>query len=421
MPEIQYAVYEGMRVWGAYSNYWRARGSFNATPPASGSPPPPYYDLSQKLPTLRMRTWTLNQIVQEIQYHLLEAANGVAGTGMSDQVSIQSIISAVGYARDRFILDTHLPLSYHSVLGSPPPPDGMVSFNQNSAYVHRASWQDTSSGVWTSLWREDAWSLDKNNQQWTTQPGSPRTYSETENSPLKLQLSPPPLNTGTIEALTVDSLATPLTTANQTLQIPDEWSHAVKYGALSRLLSTENQIKDELRAQYTDQRYQQAMQFAKDARSILRLLCNGVPLPIDSITSLDAAKPYWRNHTGKPRTAGVLYDIVATSPGISDQTYGIAADVVQSAPLPTYNTGLVTDYIQMGQEDLEYLTKYVVHYLSFKCGGNEFKSSMAEYDAYLQGISLQGGVNKAKIRYFVPLFGQPQQEWAMKPDRVQVQ
>ena len=419
VPEIQYAVYEGMYVWGAFSNYWRSRGVFNAVPPTTGSPPPPYYDLSQQLPTLRTRTWTLTQMVQEIQYHLLEKPS-MTGVGMSGQISIQAILNAINYARDRFVLDARIPLTYHAVLGSPPPPDGMISFNQNSVYVHRTSWQDTFSSVWTSLWREDGWSLDKNNRLWTVTPGTPNSYSEAENSPLKLQLSPPPLNTGAVEAFTVDSLLVPLTSGSQTFQVPDEWVHAIKYCALARLLSTENQLKDMVRAEYADKRYQQSIEFTKDARSIIRVLCNSIPLPIDAITSLDAGKPYWRNQTGPPRIGGVMYDVLALSPGISDSTYGIAVDVVQAAPLPTYNASSATDNIQMGQEDLEYLTRYVVHYLSFKCGGNEFKSSMGEYDSFMQGVSLQKGVNKAKIRYFTPMMGQAQQEWAMKPDRLQV-
>jgi len=354
-------------------------------------------------------------MVQEIQYHLLENPSGVAGTGMSGQTTITAIINAIQYARDKFVLDADLPFSYHSVFGSPPPPNGMINELQNTAYVHRASWQDTFSGVWTSLWTEDAWSTDKADPLWPVKPGMPRTFSESENAPLKLQLSPPPLNTGTLEVFSVDTLATALTTANQTFQVPDEWVHAIKYGAMSRLFSTENQLKDPLRAEYCNQRYQQAMEFAKDARSIIRLVCNGTPLPIDSVTSLDAAQHTWRNQTGRPRVAGVLYDVVVVSPGVSDKIYGMAADVVQSAPLPTS-----TDPIQMGQEDLEYITKYALHYLSFKCGGNEFKSSMSEYDTYLTGISIQKGVNKAKIRYLTPLLGQAQQEWAMQPDRVGV-
>ncbi len=78
-PEKTLAVQEGLRVWGAYTNYWRGRGTFNLTVGV------PFYDLSVVLPTLRTRTWTLQQLTQDIQFALLEAANGTTGDGLVHQ------------------------------------------------------------------------------------------------------------------------------------------------------------------------------------------------------------------------------------------------------------------------------------------------------------------------------------------------
>jgi hypothetical protein len=62
------AIYEALRVWGAHTNYWRERGAFVLSPSA----PSPFYDLSTLLPTLRSRTWTLGQMVRDVQYMCLE-------------------------------------------------------------------------------------------------------------------------------------------------------------------------------------------------------------------------------------------------------------------------------------------------------------------------------------------------------------
>lgn len=375
--QVQQAINEALRVWGAYTNYWRERGTF-ATSPATT-----FYKMDTLLPVLRSRTWTLGQMVQDIQYMLQEAPNGISGAGMSGQVSIGNILLAIQYARDRFVRDVCFP--YSITANTPPtPPDGMVTFPANIAYVHRVGWKDAWTGTWTNLWRQDAWATDHNYPQWTINPDAPDSYSEAENAPLKLQITPPPSNQGVAEVIGVNSLTLDTTNANQTFDIPDEWIHAVKYCSLANLLSPGNQISDSMRSAYCDQRYQQAVSMAKDARSILRVLCNGVPLSLDTLAAIDASSPYWRNMVGPPQSAGSLYDILAFNPGVLDQTYGIAVDVVRSAPLPNSN-----DYIQIGQEELDSLTAYICHVLTFKCGGKDFSETMSMYDEFMTAVSLR--------------------------------
>jgi hypothetical protein len=407
--EIQSAVYEGLRVWGAYTNYWRSRGVFNVKPTDFT----PYYDMSVVLPALRTRTYTLQQMVKEIQWMLLENPSGVAGTGMSGQVTVSAILNAIQISRNRLVIDTKLPLTIRQ-FNDPPSPSGEIEFSQDTVYLHRASWKDVYSGIWANLWRQDAWASDKNNQTWTLEPGVPQTFSEAENAPLLIQLVPPPVNIGLLEAVIVKSLQVDITDPTATFQVPDEWVHAIKYAALSYLLYGEGQIKDVLRAQYAEQRYMQAVQFAVNARSVMRLLLNNVPLPLDTLYNIDSGFCYWRNQSGPPQVCGTMYDFVVIAPGIPNQEYSIAADVVQTAPLPQGN-----DYIQMGTEDLDTLSDYVTHLLTFKCGGQEFTSTLPGYDSFLQCVARRKGINAAKIQYLTPLLGQPNKEWQQRPDRME--
>lgn len=406
--EITYAIYEALRVFGSVTSYWRNRGQFTITP----NDPSPIYDLSALLPGLRSRSTTLSQICTEIQYHLLESPTGIAGTGGSGQISIVAILQAIQRARNRFVIDCCLPDTVHAQYVAPPPPDGLITFSQSSVYVHRLGWQDAG-GAWANLWRQDAWTFDHSDLIWPADPGIPLAYSEAELAPLTLQLYPPPVSAGTLEAVTVDSLLVDATNANAVFNIPDEWIHAVKYGALEEILSGGNQAVDPVRAQYAAQRYQQAVAFAKDARSVIRLTCNGIPLAIDSMAAIDAGFPYWRNQTGSPQMAGIMYDLAALNPGIPDQNYSIAADLAIPAPLPALN-----DYIQIGQENLQDITDYCMNYLNFKCGGNELKFTMGNLDNFQRALATRKGVNAAKIMYFEPLFGQWQREEGMRPDMV---
>jgi hypothetical protein len=189
----------------------------------------------------------------------------------------------------------------------------------------------------------------------------------------------------------------------------------VQYAALAQILSGGNQIVDPLRAAYCEQRYQQVVDAAKLARSIMRLQVNGVPTPIDSLAALDAGNWAWRNNvvdlTQSGQNVGVLYDMMAIPPIAAP--CGATVDVVKSAPLPL----TANQYIPLGAEEFKNLFDYCVHVLLFKCGGNEFKSTFPQYDAVMKAVSDRGAINNVRIRYMSALLGQPQAEWAMRPDK----
>ena len=302
--EVQYAIYEALRVFGALTGNWRQRGIISIGPTT------PWYDLSVLLPALRPRVWTLNQVCRQMQYMLLENPSGIAGTGMSGQVSIGDILSAIQRARNAFVIDTKFPFTIHSSPDVSMTPDGLVTLPNTTIYLHRLAFQDATSGAWSNLWREDAWAADHNNQLWTVQAATPQCFSQSESSPLTAQLIPTPINTGNLEAVTVDSLEIDITNPNATFDIPDEWIYAVMYGALGAIFSA-GQTEDDLRAQYCMQRYQQFVDAARMAKSVIRMTLGGVPLPLDTLANMDAGFPYWRNQPGKPQMASQLYDILA--------------------------------------------------------------------------------------------------------------
>jgi len=413
--DIQAATYEALLYWGALTGYWRTRATFNAcqfTQQFQGPAwTPPYVDLSAQLPLLRSRSYTLGQLVQEIQLMLLEASNGVSGAGMSGQITVTAIIDAIQEARNLFVLDARLPLSYHWPIANTSQ-SGIITLPDASVYVHRLAWQSVA-GQWTPLWRQDSWALDYALPNWTNNPSTPTAYSESELAPLMVQLVPPPLSAGTLEAFTVDSLT--LAVANSTpLGLPNEWVHAVKYKALAILLSSSSQANDPLRAQYSQKRYEQYVEFARNAISVLRVLVNNVPMPLDSLSNYDAAEPYWMNTSGPPVAAICMYDWVALVPAQLDQLYGVSVDITPSAPLPTS-----AGFMPVGREDLPNIEKYVRHILTFKCGGKEFTNTMSEYDSYMRAVDGRKRINKAKIQYLEPLFGAGLRDDQMRQDQVE--
>lgn len=396
-----YALSEAFRVWGAYTAYWRARGAVQLR---AGDP---YYNLSVELPTLRPRTYSLQDIVQEIQFHCLEAPNGVLGTGMSGQVNLQSILKAVSRARNRFVIDSALPLQV-GVSAGPASSDGICVLDPSTVYIHRASWRDATSGEYTNLWRQDEWAFDKTQPEWLQEPGRPKSFSEALNSPLNIQLYPPPLNQGQLELITANSTTIDTTVASSPMNFPDEWCHGIKYAALCDLFGS-GMIDDPVRAQYCETRYSQAVSGVKTIRTINRVIVNGSQVPLDTFAAIDAGNMYWRNQIGAPLICGALNDFVIITP-VPDKIYGASFDVVQSAPIPADGT----QFVQIGQEEADNILDYCVNYLMLKCGGKDLQDTFSLYDGFMGKIDARKASNAVKILY-MELINQPEQEESQRP------
>lgn len=406
--EITLAIQEALRVFGAMTSTWRARGTFNITPAT------PWYDLSVQLPALRSRSITLNTLITQMQYMLLENPSGIAGTGMSGQVTVASMLQAVQRARNQLVIDVKFPTTVHpSNDFSISAPDGLVQLPDTTVYLHRLAFQDATSGAWSNLWRTDSWAADHNDQYWTVEPATPQSFSQSENSPLTAQLIPPPVNAGGLEAITVDSLEIDIADPDATFGVPDEWINAVLYAALADVFSG-GQTDDPLRYQYCTQRYQQAVDAARRARSLIRLQLGTVPLPLDAMANIDAGMPYWRNQAGKPQMAGALYDLVGFA-GIPDQGYSVTADVVRSAPIPV----ALGDVIQIGTEDIDQIINYCVTALLFKCGGSDFTSTIGGLQDFMDACYQRNQILKVKAVNYKAIFDQWGFEQAQRPDRME--
>lgn len=407
--EKQYAIWEALNVWGALTGYWRARGEFHTNPAQTN----PYYDMSVLFPMLRARSATLGQMVEDIQYMSLEPPSGVSGAGMSGQINIGSILIAIANACYKFFVDAGIPFSINVVDPSPIPDEQTAALPQRCVILHRCMWFDAFSGVWYPLWRQDAWTQDHGDVYAATEPSIPKSFSESELAPLMVQVYPAPVASGLLEAVTVDSQTLDLSNANQTFAVPNEWVHAIKYGALTDLYSGESQNVDPLRAKYADTRYRQAIMAVKGAKSIIRATSRNQQMSIDSLAAMDAGMPYWRNQTGNPSVAGVMYDILAVAPQ-PVQTYPVTVDMVRSAPIPLNGN----DFIQVGREDIGNILDYASHILTFKCGGVEFQNTFPQYDSFMQAVERRKAITAAKILYLKAIFGQPKKEMEERPDSV---
>src|SRR6185312_2298821 len=403
MDEIHFAINEGLRQWGLATAYWRDRGLFNISSTAA------WYSLSEQIPSLRPKTVTVDHIVREIQYHLSEASNGVSGVGMTAQFTISEIIAAVNRARNQVAIDARMPISLDSKLPVQSPPYGRQTLADDIIFLHRASWTDSNNKT-TALNRSDLYAQDSYNWQWNTKPGNPISYSVSDNPPLTIQLYAPPVASGLLNILSVKSLDLSAPDNTTTLGLADEITPAVKYLALADLVTTDGVTANPLLAQYCNQRYQQIISLARQQRSVIHAMLNGVNIPITPLSTIDYILPHCETQRRTPQFCGVLYDFIAFCP-VSNTTRAASLDVVQSAPVP--NDDL--DYIQLGVEEINAISDYCQHYLSIKLGGEEFTSTFQSFDKFQRLAMQRSGILQIDTRYLSALFDQSGKEQAWQP------
>ena len=125
---------------------------------------------------------------------------------------------------------------------------------------------------------------------------------------------------------------------------------------------------------------------AKIAESVMFLSINGVPMYAESLDSADMGRRLWQNYQGAPPFMGALVGLnlmamIDPPAGI----YSVALDVVRNALIPVADG----DFIQIGREELAAVLGYAQHLATFKCGGMEFMSTMAQYNRIMNLARVQ--------------------------------
>jgi len=122
---------------------------------------------------------------------------------------------------------------------------------------------------------------------------------------------------GSYELLTL-RVGPPLSAAAPTIiNIPDDWTWVVKFGAMADLLGRESNAKDLLRAKYCESRYRQGLALLSAAPAMLAMRFNDTPIQVDAVKSADEYNPTWESFSsGDPDlvlTAGLNLFILASS------------------------------------------------------------------------------------------------------------
>jgi hypothetical protein len=406
--ELTVYVQEALRTWNSLTGYWR--GDFTAPTVSSST----WYDIPSLTNTLRPYTVTDQDVYSTILYHLLEPITGV----VSAQFTNDDIVQAVQRRRDELLSIsscTQTVRTVGAVAGRITLPDTVID-------VRRMAYLPTESvltgkgygtgrygfGIYgksaqsqidipapTVLWPEDTFAEQSYDALYTLNPagtpGLPSTYLLSTQPPLSFDTNCPPAFAGSYELLTVEAGGTLTFGTPSNFTVPDDWTPAIKWGALADLFSRESNAQDPLRAQYCEQRYRQLCAILRDsAPALLAMRVNNVPAQVSSVRGSDLYNTLWEGaDPGVPRSVSYSgMNLFALNPpadtGINSVPYDLTLTVVENAPIPT----LDDDMVQVAREDLDAVLDYCVHIAAVKMGGADFTSTMPLFQRFMKQAAL---------------------------------
>lgn len=397
--ELGLLIKEAMRTWNVMTGYWRKRVQFQTV--ASQA----FYSLPAiaSLASTHSFTLTDRDLIVDMEYSLIEPITTLwaapwAGT---DMFTMAQFANALQRRRNQFLLDAGVYLT-HDTIAVAPPPIGRVPLPETYIDVRRAAWKD-SDDVYSPIFRDDAWAADSFEPTWTQQPARPRSMGIATVPQITLQLMPVPLASGELDVVVVETGTDLDPTSGVVMGIQDDFAWVVRYGAMADLLSQEGEGRDPLRAEYCEKRYQQGVSLARVSAGLMQVQVNAVPVRADSLSDWDTFEPEWQNSSDKPKRAALPgWSMLVLNP-VPDAIYGISADAIVKAPVPSVDA----DLIEAGKEDLEAILNLAEHAGSFKQGGAEFSQSMALYQVAEQSAR----VYNSRIEEF-SIFSKPLQERA---------
>jgi hypothetical protein len=432
VPELTAYIREALRTWNALTGFWRADMSFPLTALQW------WYDLRLQPNTLIPYTIFQQEIIEQVEYHLLEPPSKtfpLVWTG-SNQFNINDLLYALQRRQDDTLGTTGCTLLQEFVNA----PVGTRNLLPDTTIdIRRIAWLPTPGFGYsnTILFESDAWAKRAFDPFYTTGPQQPPgNWMQSTEPPPAFDVDRVPPVSGRYDVITVPSGPVWTTTTTSVLNIPDDWSWVIKWGALMDLLSRESNAKDEMRAEYCKRRYQEGLAFLEDAPSVLALRVNNIPMGVDALRDGDDFYATWQtDFPAQPSSAYTSANLMAFGPapngpltwaqlnipwGSAGSTTWASADagpysalvtVVQNAPVP-FNLG---DYIQVARDDFSSIIDYAQHLALFKSGGAEFAATIPLYQRFQRKAAQYNSKVKAMGFFDMEMEGLSQREETRNP------
>jgi hypothetical protein len=328
----------------------------------------------------RIRTVTDTNCYTLMEYMLLEPPTGGTWTGTS-QFTINQFSTALQHRRDEMLQISNCNQLLLSSIALTPNtrrtylPDTIID-------VARVRYLPVT-GSPTTLYRDDTVA-----QEFYEAPlyelgsGTPQTYMLTSEPPLTWDVDITPNLPGKYEAIVLESGAAFIPPTATLLNIPNDFSWVLIWGAIADLLGMESEATDRQRASYCLRRYQDGLNLLLKTPWIMLAKVNGAATDIPSIAAMDRYQPEWDSTpaTFGPCVVAGGIDMIAAPQGSS-----IGVTVLANAPVPSSDT----DYVQVSRSDWDIVLDLAQVFAAFKQGGAEFQSALELESRAIQACAVE--------------------------------
>lgn len=200
-------------------------------------------------------------------------------------------------------------------------------------------------------------------------PGTPNTFSLSSEPPLAWNVDIAPSQSGEYEAVVLTSGTAFAPPTDTLINIPDDFSWALQYGAMADLLGRESEATDRERSAYCLKRYQDGLMLLLKTPWIMLGKVNNEAVSTDSIYAMDRYDPEWDSNPGSfgPVIVTGGIDFLAAPVGA-----GIGVTVLGNAPVPVVDG----DFVQVSRSDWDIVLDLAQVFATFKQGGQEFKDAL---------------------------------------------
>ena len=213
-------------------------------------------------------------------------------------------------------------------------------------------------------------------------PGVPSTFSLSSEPPLSFDVNAPPNQPGAYEAVVLQTGTAFSPPASTLLNIPDDFSWVLIYGALADLLGRESEATDRQRADYCLKRYQDGLTLLQKIPWIMLGRVNQRACNCDSIFATDRYSPNWDSSPGSfgPVIVTGGPDFLAAPVGS-----GVGMTLLGNAPVPVVNN----DYVQISRSDFDIVLDLAQSLACFNMGGSEWQQALELEARAIQACSAE--------------------------------
>lgn len=382
--EIKIYIQQALRMFNALTVTWKA--DFAYTDPTTL-----WNSLATRAGSPRLRTLTDTDAYTQMEYMLLEPPTGGTWTG-TPQFAITDLAQALQRRRDEMLQVSNcnqslmagiplIPNTRRTALADTVIDVARVRYLPVMNPYPTGSFTPGVTGF--TLYRDDTVA-----QEWYESPlyqqapGVPQTFMLSSEPPLTFDVDIAPSQPGTYEAITLLSGTAFVPPANTLLNVPDDFSWVLIWGALSDLLGRESEATDRQRADFCIKRYLDGLNLLLKTPWIMLARLNGVAVTTDSIVAADRYSPEWDSTPTSfgPFVATGGIDFLAAPVGMS-----VGLTVLGNAPIPVADG----DPVQVSRSNWDTVLDLAQTFACFKMGGADFQSALEMESRAIQACSAE--------------------------------